>query len=269
MKKLSIILLLAISAACGLRAYAQKGAELLSAFAERTATFGKKQLNYREAITAEHDTVAPAIVIFLHGGSGAGSDNKRQMRSAAVGEIYNYLTEHGIKAYFLVPQCDEEASWSGFNPPPRRSGAPGPRMSRHKEPVKCESYNKYVKALADLYVEQHGADSTRIYIFGASMGGDGVWHIVNDYPTYFAAAMAASGAFRGKELPRVTHTPLLCIKGTRERTYTEYEQRLNRIKELGGEINFQPLKGLDHHDAIADAFTPARIEWVLTHRLKP
>lgn len=109
MKKLSIILLLAISAACGLRAYAQKGTELLSAFAERTATFGKKQLNYREAITAEHDTVAPAIVIFLHGGSGAGSDNKRQMRSAAVGEIYNYLTEHGIKAYFLVPQCDEDA----------------------------------------------------------------------------------------------------------------------------------------------------------------
>lgn len=107
--------------------------------------------------------------------------------------------------------------------------------------VKCPSYNPYVKALADRYVADYHADSTRIYIFGASMGGDGVWHIVNDNPHYFAAAMAASGGYRGMGVPELGCTPLLCTKGSREANYDTYVQMINDIKLVGGNVNFQPL----------------------------
>lgn len=270
MKRLSIIFLFAICAAWGLESYAQiKSADLLDVFGERTAKVYKKKLKFREVLTASQDTVRPAIVLFLHGGSGAGDDNKRQLENAGVRQIYDYLNEHGIKAYFLVPQCDDNASWSGFNPPPRRFGRPSPGMQRPQEPVKCPSYNKYVKALADHYVRQCGADSTRIYVFGASMGGDGVWHLINDYPHYFAAVMAVAGAYRGIGLSNIARTPMLCTKGTRERKYQECVQTIEDIKLLGGEVNFQPLKGYDHRSTVDESFTPERIEWVLSHRRTP
>ena len=142
-------------------------------------------------------------------------------------------------------------------------------MQRPQGLVKCPSYNKYVKALADLYVKDADADSTRIYVFGASMGGDGVWHLMNDYPHYFAAAMAATGAYRKPGLSNLVHTPVLCTKGTRERKYQEYVQTIEDIKLLGGEVNFQPLEGYDHRRTVDESFTPERIEWVLSHQRKP
>ena len=270
MRKIFIITLLALVAAIALQSQARdRGVDLLKVFAERTVKVDKHKLKYREVLVARHDTVKPAIVIFLHGGSGAGSDNQRQMESPAVRQIYNYLNDHGIKAYFLVPQCDDDASWSGYNPPPRRSGRPSPGMQRPQGLVKCPSYNKYVKALADLYVKDADADSTRIYVFGASMGGDGVWHLMNDYPHYFAAAMAAAGAYRKLGLSNLVHTPVLCTKGTRERKYQEYVQTIEDIKLLGGEVNFQPLEGYDHRRTVDESFTPERIEWVLSHQRQP
>ena len=211
----------------------------------------------------------PALIIYLHSNSGSGTDNKKQMTQVSAGNIEKYIKDNKIPAYFLVPQCDDDASWSGFNPPPRHRGRPSPGMQRPQEPVKCPSYNKYVKALADHYVRELGADSTRIYVFGASMGGDGVWHLINDYPQYFAAVMAAAGAYRGFGLSNIARTPILCTKGTRERKYQEYVQTIEDIKLLGGEVNFQPLKNYDHRSTVDESFTPERIEWVLSHRRKP
>ncbi len=244
-----------------------KGGNLFYVFAEKTVKVDKKKVRYREVMTAPTDTTRPAIVIYLHGGSGAGSDNEQQLRSPGIGQIYNYLTEHAIKAYFLVPQCEDESSWSGYNPPPKRPGRRGPGSGQRPQGVvKCPSYNPCVKALADLYVKEHHADSTRIYIFGASMSGDGVWHIVKDYPNYFAATMAASGAYRGMGVPHLGGTPLLCTKGTREPNYSKYVQLIDDIRLMGGEVNFQPMGGCDHRSAIENAFTSERIAWVLSHQ---
>lgn len=270
MKKILIFLILAaVAVTWDLGASAQgrsKGDNLFYVFAEKTVKIDKKKIRYRAALTAPTDTARPAIIIYLHGGSGTGSDNEQQLRSPGIAQIYDYLAEQGIKAYFLVPQCEDESSWSGYNPPPKRSGRRTPGGPHPQGPVKCPSYNPFVKALADLYVQDFGADPNRIYIFGASMGGDGVWHIVKDYPDYFAAAMAASGAYRGMGVPDLGSTPLLCTKGTREGNYSKYVQMIDDIRLLGGEVNFQPLEGCDHHSAIDNAFTSERIAWVLSHQ---
>ena len=43
----------------------------------------------------------------------------------------------------------------------------------------------------------------------------------------------------------------------------------NDFDDLGGEVNFQPLKNYDHRSTVDESFTPERIEWVLSHRRKP
>ena len=249
---------------------AQTKNDLLEVFADKTVKLDGKKLKYREVLTTPQDTAQPILVIYLHGGSGGGSDNKKQIKVPAVGKIYDYLNANNVKAYFLVPQCPSNASWNGDAPRQRqRGGRPSPGERRPHEPQKCEAYNKYVKALADYYVSEFGVDSTRIYVFGSSMGGDGVWHLINDYPQYFAAVMAAAGAYRGFGLSNIARTPILCTKGTRERKYQEYVQTIEDIKLLGGEVNFQPLKNYDHRSTVDESFTPERIEWVLSHRRKP
>ena len=89
-----------------------RGGNLFYTFAEKTVKIDKTKVRYREVLTAPTDTAPAAIVIYLHGGSGAGNDNEQQLRSPGIGDIYDYLTEQGIKAYFIVPQCEEECSWS-------------------------------------------------------------------------------------------------------------------------------------------------------------
>ena len=124
MKKILIFLILAaVAVTWDLGASAQgrsKGDNLFYVFSEKTVKIDKKKVRYRAVLTAPTDTARPAIIIYLHGGSGTGSDNEQQLRSPGIAQIYDYLAEQGIKAYFLVPQCEDESSWSGYNPPPKR-----------------------------------------------------------------------------------------------------------------------------------------------------
>ena len=171
---------------------AQTKNDLLEVFADKTVKLDGKKLKYREVLTTPQDTAQPILVIYLHGGSGGGSDNKKQIK------------------------CPSNASWNGDAPRQRqRGGRPSPGERRPHEPQKnCEAYNKYVKALADYYVTEFGVDSTRIYVFGSSMGGQGVWYLLADNPNYFAAAMVASGAYRGFNITALAKTPIMCTSET-------------------------------------------------------
>ena len=249
---------------------AQTKNDLLEVFADKTVKLDGKKLKYREVLTTPQDTAQPILVIYLHGGSGGGSDNKKQIKVPAVGKIYDYLNANNVKAYFLVPQCPSNASWNGDAPRQRqRGGRPSPGERRPHEPQKCEAYNKYVKALADYYVRELGVDSTRIYVLGSSMGGQGVWYLLADYPDFFAAAMVASGGYRGYNTTRLARTPIICTRGALETRSEQVKQLVDDINLFGGNAVFQLLEGLDHHEATSAAFTPERIEWVLSHRRKP
>lgn len=246
---------------------AQAKSDLLQVFADKTAKLDGKKLKYREVLTAPEDTAQPILVIYLHGGSGGGGDNKKQMKVPAGGKIYDYLNANNVKAYFLVPQCPSNASWNGDAPRQRqRGGRPSPGERRPHEQQKCEAYNKYVKALADYYVSEFGVDSTRIYVFGSSMGGQGVWYLLADAPNYFAAAMVASGGYRSNIIMPLTKTPILCTRGSQESRGDQVKHLIEDINLYGGNAVFQTLEGLDHHEATSAAFTPERIEWVLSHR---
>ena len=270
MRKMFSVAIMVLLTALTFETNAQTKNDLLATFADKTAKLDTKKLRYREVLTAPQDTAKPILVIYLHGGSGGGSDNKKQMSSPAVGKIYDYLNENNVKAYYLVPQCPSNASWNGDAPRQRQHGGrPSPGERRPREPQKCEAYNKYLKALADYYVTEFGVDSTRIYVFGSSMGGQGVWYLLADNPNYFAAAMVASGAYRGFNITALAKTPIMCTRGTQESRVNQVKQLIDDINLYGGNAVFQTLEGLDHHEATSAAFTPERIEWVLSHRRRP
>ncbi|MBQ5970243.1 MAG: prolyl oligopeptidase family serine peptidase [Clostridia bacterium] len=58
-----------------------------------------------------------------------------------------------------------------------------------------------VKAVIDEFIEQNqrNIDTSRIYIIGYSIGGSMVWKMLEDYPTFFAAAIPASALIQPSE----------------------------------------------------------------------
>jgi len=270
MRKMFSLAIMVLITILSFESNAQTKNDLLEVFADKTVKLDGKKLKYREVLTTPQDTAQPILVIYLHGGSGGGSDNKKQIKAPAVGKIYDYLNANNVKAYFLVPQCPSNASWNGDAPRQRqRGGRPSPGERRPHEPQKCEAYNKYVKALADYYVSEFGVDSTRIYVFGSSMGGQGVWYLLADTPNYFAAAMVASGGYRSNIIMPLTKTPIMCTRGSQEPRGNQVKQLIDDINLNGGNAVFQTLVGLGHHDATSAAYTPERIEWVLSHHRQP
>lgn len=90
MKAMKIkILNLIIFAIAALTASAKANVE--DSFSYEKGAFARVNLNYR--LTEKGDS-ANVVVIYLHGGSGQGDDNKTQMKNPAIADIYNYLNDN-------------------------------------------------------------------------------------------------------------------------------------------------------------------------------
>lgn len=137
-------------------------------FSYENATLAGINLNYR---LAEKGDSANIVVIYLHGGSGQGADNKTQLKSSAIADIYNYLNDNMASFTFIVPQAPYGQQWMGLAIPA-------------------------LKELLDTYSDNGNKD---VYILGGSMGGAGTWNMLAAYPGYFKGAMpVAFDAPKGK-----------------------------------------------------------------------
>lgn len=206
------------------------------------------ELPYRVSATGEAGADAPVLVVFLHGHSASGNDNMRQLAKKGLKDLRDCLAEGGVPAYVLAPQCPMERRWS-------ERESDGQQMTA------------VVKALIDDFVQSHGISPGRVYLFGESMGGQGVWRMLTDYPDYFAAAMAVASRPRHVDASRVARTPLCCVVGTAD-DMASPEAVMPIVTELqnhGAEVKFKALTGKTHPQTCHDAFTLANIAWVLGH----
>ena len=110
MNKMVSLILLAIFTSLLFGANAQTESDLLGVFGDKALKLQGKKLRYREVLTAPQDTAKPILVIYLHGGSGGGSDNKKQMMSPAVGSLLSCAAMSGQR--FMERRCTTAAqSW--------------------------------------------------------------------------------------------------------------------------------------------------------------
>ena len=221
----------------------------MSDFAAKSIVTDDGTLPYRETLVNAGGAGRPALVIYMHGASGRGNDNVRQMRQQGIYYIYDSMQNRGIKGYLLVPQCPEDRYWPG---------------NRDYEP-----YTDPVKRLINIYLEGYNINTNCVYIFGASMGGAGTWKILSEMPGVFAAALVASGDYRvrGSQFAALARTPAYLTVGGEEGN-----SRVSDIRELsegiaaaGGETRFEVLDGLDHADTCVDSFSDERNGWVFRH----
>lgn len=222
-------------------------AEYYRKFAFRSFSNENLTLPYREARLCQNESGMSALVIFLHSSSHRGDDNKSQMRGTALKNIVNYLENNKIKSVVVAPQCDKNHFWNDSD----------------------SKASSAAKQLIDkLIADNPDIDSKRVYIFGYSSGGAGVWRMVSDYPGTFAAAMTAA-SYPYKVYPKhIAQTPLCVVVGTKDdkAKVSSVKPTIKEIQKYGGTVNLIVEKGSDHLATCSNAFSDNNLKWVFEKR---
>jgi len=125
-------------------------------------------------------------------------------------------------------------------------------------------------AMLDQVSEQYGFDRKRQYLYGESMGGEGVYRLLMDDPTRFAAAVAAAGYTIDTGASQMAQTPLWIFHGSADGTASVGNARdiYQAIRDAGGTtVKYTEYADLDHVPAIQEARgEPGLFSWLLAQR---
>jgi poly(3-hydroxybutyrate) depolymerase len=119
----------------------------------------------------------------------------------------------------------------------------------------------------DSLIEMHGLDKSRVFVYGESMGGEGVYRLLMDYPERFAGGVVASGYTIDKGADKMAKTPLWIFHGSDDNTASVSNARTiyKSIKDSGGTlVKYTEYEGYDHTPAMNKVHDePGVLEWLL------
>ena len=180
------------------------------------------------------------LLIFLHGASLCGKNLDKVKR---YGPISALAKGRCIDSYIVAPQ----------NP----GGAWNP-----------EKIMKIVEWASAYFA----VDSTRIYVYGMSLGGYGTIDFAATYPDKVAAAMAICGGGSVKELERLSEVPLWIIHGTADKAVAikESDRVAKIIKDSGDDsrLIYTRLNGVDHGKPGRIFYMLQTYDWLFSHSIK-
>ncbi len=187
---------------------------------------------------AARDTVKLPLVVFLHGKSLSGN-NLEQVRGYGPLEALKFGRK--IDALILAPQAQ-----AGWNP------------------------SRVMKVL-DWTEKHYPVDTSRVYVFGMSMGGYGTIDFVGTYPEKVAAAIAMCGGGTIKDYSGLNKVPLWIIHGTSDSSvsYKESQKVVDAMKASGPAdlLRFDLHEGVNHSRLGRVFYMSEPYEWFLKHSL--
>lgn len=181
------------------------------------------------------------LVIYLHGSSARGNNlasvkGSGLPRMADDGQSFDFI--------LIAPQCPTGKLWSSDD---------------WAGPLLAELEAKY------------RIDKSRIYLTGVSMGGGGTFDVAKRYPDTFAAlAPLCAWASDTHQLCKLKSIPVWTFHGTDDHVVpiVQTEQKVNALKECGGNVKYTRLKGDGH--AIHHVYNLNNeyrlLEWLLGHK---
>ena len=248
--------------------------------AAQTRPTGDQRRQYHFAPTAQQMPVRvfvpPAwdgktplpIVLMLHG---AGADENTYMDQAG-GLLMKLAAQHG---YIVVSPL-------GFSPlgaygnPLRLPAVFGENGAAAAQRAAVTPQRRRELALSELEVmtalelitEDYGADRSRTYLAGHSMGSGGAWHLAARYPERWRAVAPMSGPFVDAAtypFDRIRRLPILMTEGTGATPSLEGSRALARHLR-GGDFVFEYLEVDGNHGSMVPMVWPRIFEFFDRHK---
>jgi predicted esterase len=231
--------------------YVWTGAKTLaSQFDEGAYVSNHNTLRYRLLSPMNYDSSKRyPIVVCLHGSSGCGNDNVKQIAACIPAAwLSNYENRIKYPAFLLVPQCPEGKTWGGLGDIPAVDGL-------------------VIEAMRDLE-KKFPIDTTRRYISGNSLGGYGTWHLTARYPDMFAAAIPIAGGGDPALANQLKNIPIWAFHGTDDVNVPVSRSRdvVEAIKNAGGHPVYTEIPGKAHNIEKDVLATPGLLDWLFSQK---
>jgi predicted peptidase len=143
------------------------------------------------------------LVLYLHGLGAGGNDNWSQLGAQSPALVFASETNQLVHPSFMVaPQCPVNSTW-----------ADSWMLSR-------------LFGLIQALQTNFSLDTNRLYITGLSMGGNGTWENIGQYPGMYAAAVPMSGWANTALVSKIAQTPIwnFHVKGSVPESGTSYDE---------------------------------------------
>jgi predicted peptidase len=236
-------------------------------FLDRSVFVGGVEYRYQVYVPRDFDPRhAWPIILTLHGGGDYGSDGIRPTTSTLATTIRLHPDRLPAIVVFAQGHADGTPSWQ------RQGGEAA------------------LREVDEAISEFHG-DRSRVYLTGASAGGNGAWYLAYHQPRRFAAMLVACGfvsdftglqshvfypgiAGEGPEryatvAAALKGLPIWIVHGDADKNVSVEESRhmAAALKSLGADVRYTELPGADHAGAWQFAYANKDIaQWLLAQR---
>jgi predicted peptidase len=180
----------------------------------------------------------PAI-LFLHGAGERGGDNHVQL-TVGLPQFIQSLDSLGITQYVIVvPQCPLERKWVETD-----WTLPSHSMGPQPSPVLANALHIFDSVIAS----NPAIDTNCLYATGLSMGGFGVWELIQRQPAKFAAALPVCGGGDTAQAAQLIHTPVWAIHGKKDKLVkpSRTSDMITAIRKHGGNPKMTLYETIGH-----------------------
>lgn len=239
--------------------YGQTPAQILTKddFTFRKETYTDKKGNkmpYRLFVPPNYNAKQQyPLVFWLHGAAGRGSDNVEQISGGNENGTHTWTTpahQAQFPAFVLAPQCAEDRFWSD---PDSNEISPQLLMA--------------LDVLAEVQKE-FSIDADRIYVAGQSMGGLGVWALLQSQPDRWAAALVLCAYDNFTNVKAVGRVPLWVFQGDADMVVPVdlVRQMVKDLKKSGAQPRYSEYHKVGH-DVWVKAFAePDLVVWLAAQK---
>jgi len=177
------------------------------------------------------------LVLFLHGSGERGEDNNAQLVHV-VQELAQPAIRERFPAFVLAPQCPTGQKWVDVSW----------ETDSHQMPERpSESLASVIKLVASLQ-ESLPVDKDRIYYTGLSMGGYGVWDLLQRQPEQCAGALAICGGGDPAYAEKMKNVPVWVFHGDADGAVKFHRsvEMVQAIRNAGGRPILTAYPGVGH-----------------------
>jgi predicted peptidase len=231
------------------------GQEVINGFAPRSYVAANGMtMPYRLFVPDSAARARPLpLIIYLHGGGGAGTDNLKQISGGNTLGTQTWTRadmQARYPSFVVAPQLDGDNQWSA---PEIDDLAP---------------YAQLVIELVAALSREFRLDQDRIYLMGQSRGGRGTWDLVSKRPALFAAAVPVCGEGNSSRVLAARGVPIWAFHGAKDDVIP-----VTGSRELVGALRSaaSPIRYTEYPDAGHNVWTLAFVEkelpsWLFSQR---
>jgi len=193
------------------------------------------------------------LVLWLHGGEGRGSDNVQQIVHGNQKGTHVWIAPENqakFPAFVLAPQCPIDENWAD------------PDLNQPSKALELS-----LEILANVQKE-FSVDPDRVYAVGQSMGGLGVWSLLQLYPEKWAGALVLAAYDNFTDTSAISRVPLWVFQGDQDQSVpvTMVRDMMKQLKKAHANLRYTEYHKAGHNVWDQAFAEPELIAWLASQK---